>query len=80
MKVYAAYYLKFQGLDLRFNSEWCAQEVGLFASKDEALQAALKAWADQLLDDDDANFYVHDLNKEEFERRWYVEEKAVIPE
>ncbi len=82
MKVYAAYYLKFKGLDLRYNSQWDPQEVGLYQTKDAALQAALQAWADQLLDDDDARCFVHDLSKEELDkrRRWYVEEKAVSPE
>ena len=80
MKVYAAYYLKFEGLDLRYNSQWDPQEVGLYQTKDAALQAALQAWADQMDDDDDASYFVHELSKEEHDRRWYVEEKAVIPE
>ena len=78
MKVYAAYYLEFQGLDLRFNSEWSHRDIGLFASKAGALQAARRAWAEQLANDEDAGRFAHDLSAGD--RFWYVEEKAVSPE
>ena len=82
MKVYAAYYLEFQGLDLRFNSEWNHRDLGLFASKAGALKAGRRAWADQLANDGDASCFVHDLNRASHHgrRRWYVEEKQVNPE
>ena len=78
MKVYAAYYLEFQGLDLRFNSEWSPRELGLYQTKAGALKAAMRAWADQLANDEDAARFAHDLTGND--RFWHVEEKAVIPE
>ena len=82
MKVYAAYYLKFRGLDLRYNSEWGHREIGLYQTKAGALKAGRRAWADQMANSGDARCFVDDLSKEELDkrRRWYVEEKAVSPE
>ena len=82
MKVYAAHYLKFRGLDLRYNSEWSHVEVGLYRTKGGALKAGRRAWVGQLANDSDARCFLKDLSKEELNkrRRWYVEEKPVCAE